>query len=497
MKKARKVLSLILALVMVLALAVTANAQNVTVDPEGPATITIENASKGVTYYVYKVFGATVNEEKSIAYTYEGDLPSTLSGVFQKVGTTKYVERKPDVKDDAIIAAVEEYVKTATPINNTTTAEGTTPGTVNTDGGKMVFTVDYGYYVIKSNLSTDVKLTVDSTTPNASVYDKATATVPHFPTTDGKKSDKETYKIGETVTYTVTFNTANWVGEGEKAKQVKEYTFTDTLPKFLSDVDVTSVTIKQTGKTDETLDKDFDDNGTMTIDWLLPNGDSAYDNGAQIVIVYTATVNDKVVIGPEAENKNVITASWTYTDNSTVPEDDKPKAEETIYSYSFEMVKVNNNDEALAGASFSLYDVETGGNPISLVEVGTGTNIYRLAITTGTESVDAEDTRKTVVTTPADGKITIQGLANGTYWMEETEAPNGYNKLTERKSVTIENANKTSSTADGFRIVNQTGLELPDTGGIGTTIFTVVGGVLMVGAAILFITKKRSEDING
>lgn len=547
MKNMKKLFSLVLALVMMMALVVTAGAESTAVqvvEAGGTdATITINNASKGVTYWVYKVFGATVSaannndgESESIAYTFDGDLTEAgLNELFEKVGNTNYVQMKKDAERAAVLKAVEDYALGTTPVNGE-------DGTVSTNGGKLQFKVGYGYYVIKSNLSTDVKLTVDSTHPNAEVNDKSSAETPHFDPNEGKKVNQETVKIGEQVTYTVKFITANWVGADKDSKQVKSYTFTDTLPTFLSDVNVTGITVKQTGKSDETLPvQQFDDNKSITIDWAdetpADSGTfvSKYDNGAVIEITYTARVNGNATIGETTANKNEITATWNYTDGSNGGSD---KTSEDVYTYSFEMVKytkIGNTNTPLAGAKFSLYSEATGGDPIKLVKVSD--NVYRLAVTEGDNAdlttvpgtnEDGEQVQVpnpdlvTVIETPAEtGKLTIQGLAGyrfervenqdgtvtttrrdaSTYWLEEVEAPNGYNKLTERKEVTISNANiesndlanADSNSVVGVYVENNTGAELPSTGGIGTTIFYVVGGVLMVGAAILFLTKKRSE----
>ena len=98
------------------------------------------------------------------------------------------------------------------------------------------------------------------------------------------------------------------------------------------------------------------------------------------------------------------------------------------------------------------------------------------------------------------GKVTVKGLdANTIYWLEETEAPAGYNKLASRVRVEIEEANLTTTmTGDtwatgngGVQITNQAGTELPSTGGMGTTIFYVLGSILAVGAIVLLVTKKR------
>ena len=99
--------------------------------------------------------------------------------------------------------------------------------------------------------------------------------------------------------------------------------------------------------------------------------------------------------------------------------------------------------------------------------------------------------------------MTISGLANGTYWLEETAAPAGYNMLESRQSITIEGANKNATvtegvyTEGGVQVINEAGTVLPSTGGMGTTIFYTLGGVLVVGAAILLVTKKRVHDVEG
>ena len=102
----------------------------------------------------------------------------------------------------------------------------------------------------------------------------------------------------------------------------------------------------------------------------------------------------------------------------------------------------------------------------------------------------------TVLTTGENGKIEIDGLDADTYYLREVEAPAGYNKLAEDKKVTITGAtDETTYTTVVTKINNQSGTELPSTGGIGTTIFYIVGGVLVVGAVVLLVTKKRMNNV--
>lgn len=105
------------------------------------------------------------------------------------------------------------------------------------------------------------------------------------------------------------------------------------------------------------------------------------------------------------------------------------------------------------------------------------------------------DTAATKVITDADGAASFDGIANGTYKLEETAAPAGYNLLTEPVTVTVNGATATADNLSALtvtkQIENNTGSLLPSTGGVGTTMMFIVGGALALGAAVLFVTKKR------
>ena len=149
-----------------------------------------------------------------------------------------------------------------------------------------------------------------------------------------------------------------------------------------------------------------------------------------------------------------------------------------------------DNKVSLAGAKFQLLDKD--GNAINFTEVtGTAVPTYR---------VDAEGT-VTEITTDANGKFELVGLDEGSYKLHETEAPEGYNKLAADIDViitsTYDDANLTAdyqinnAAPATIEVENKTGSLLPETGGIGTTIFTVVGIALMVAAVVFLVTKKR------
>lgn len=459
----KKLISLILALVMVMGLAVTASAQDVTYSGEntGNGTITVTNAAKGVTYTIYKLFDATVSEDgKAINYT--GSIPTELESYFAKDAagniTAKDAAKNGSEMSDNLRAALKAWAGSATSLLG---AEA--------DGSQLCFkNLPYGYYVVTTTQG-QTAISVNSTNPTAEIIDKNTTTPQLTKAVNGT-----TFSIGDTITYTLTFTTANYDGE----TKITRYSIEDTLPEWLSDVTVTKVTI---GGLDYKVEGNYPQfsEKQIIIPWTDTNGNSLYANGAQVVITYTATLNNKATIGATG---NTNTAKLHYNNGNT------PEQNQTVYSYSFDVVKTDSNKNILTGAEFELYDAQTGGNKIPLVKESEG--VYHVA----DQSERVENFTSAVITA---GKASIKGLKNGTYYLEETKAPEGYNKLTTRQELTIDGTNLdatisgTDYTNGGVQVINNAGSELPSTGGMGTTLFYVLGGLMMVGAAVVLVTKKR------
>ena len=193
------------------------------------------------------------------------------------------------------------------------------------------------------------------------------------------------------------------------------------------------------------------------------------------------------MIGTEG-NKN---ETWLkYGNNGSVT------SETTTYSYSFDLVKTDSDGTLLAGAKFKLYNDKDCKTEIKLV--ADGDNAYRVA-TTGETAVESIETN-------ASSALTIKGLkGTTTYYLKEIEAPKGYNELENAFEFTIASANISSNLSEtnnkwdegkstGIHIINKAGTTLPSTGGMGTTVFYVVGGGLMAVAVVLLGTKKRMEN---
>lgn len=214
--------------------------------------------------------------------------------------------------------------------------------------------------------------------------------------------------------------------------------------------------------------------------------------GTQIVVTYTAVLTADAKVGRTNPNTN---KTWLeYGDDNKTTSD-----EAKVYTYQFQLVKTDEGSlpagtpemvyQILEGAEFRLYDAETGGNEIQFVKEDEG--VYRVAT--------KEEQDKTVVIEA--GSPILKGLDKKTYWLEETKAPKGFNKLTERVEVQITGDNLATGLGQeykgslgGVQVVNHAGTMLPFTGGMGTTIFYVLGICLIIGSAIVLVLRRRGSS---
>ncbi len=498
MRYLTKLISLLLTLTMISALALPAFAQDVGTNAAGKGTITISNAAKGETYKIYKLFDACVSPDGgSIAYT--GTIPDSLTTYFT-ADASGNISATDDAKNgdemsDGLRTALKAWTETATEITH-----------AESDGSALNFKgLDYGYYVVTTTQG-EQAISVDSTKPNVTIVDKNSST----PSNLTKTVDDDQINIGDTVTYTVTFKTSNYDGGGTTAQKIVSYTIEDTLPDFLENVQVTSIIVDNDGDAATTNDQtdvtaQFT-NKKITIEWYdETNGKFLYDNGATVTMVYTAKVTDKAAIDG-AGNTNKVTLTWEKEGDPDNP--GKLETEETIYTFAIALKKVDEKGQALGGAVFQL--------PFYVKETPAADGAYIYASTVADTGLTNQ------LTTPdTDGVIIVKGVADGTYEISEVTAPDGYNKLLNPVSVTAtktgattthttfyldengdfveqETATTTKVVLDNDKIaatavlvVNKTGAELPSTGGPGTTLFYILGGILAVGAGVLLVTKKR------
>ncbi len=477
MKHARKLASLLLALVMVFALATTAFAA-------GNGTITVKNTVKDADYTIYRLFdlesyaGSGENDAHSykVADKWTNYFADGAEGRnYFDVDGNGYVTAKANAN---LVEFTQKALTYAT--NNTIANDGTTKGT----GEDIQFTgLDLGYYLVDSSVGALCALT--TTDPNGEVIEKnANPTLDKDVKEDstGTWGDKNDAEIGEDVEFKATITVQGFA---------KDYVMHDKMDDGLTYKEVTSVTLNGnivtasgnyevvTSTTDQCT---FEVKFSETFCASLKSGDV-------IVVYYKATLNDNAVV-KEPENNN---AHLEYKDNNGKTHNTE-KSNTKTYTWELPVLKYANGNTAnvLAGAKFSLYTDEACTIAVKFHEVKAEgkTTVYR---------VEPNGT-VTEITTDNTGKFRIEGLDAGTYYLKETEAPVGYNKLNTVVTVTIDHSGKINATtekpegATQIEVENKAGTELPSTGGMGTTLFYVLGSVLVVGAVVLLVTRKRMSN---
>lgn len=477
MNNLKKILTPFLTLLALVFVCGAVSAQTVDSGAGGSATITINNASQGQTYTVYKLFDATVDGNGAISYK----LPSGKTSLGD--GSTWF---EVDAKGN--VTAKENADVSSDAFKTWAASFGTQAATAVAADNTVTFTnLAYGYYYVQSSLGATI--TVDSTNPDATIKDKNT-TAPNIPDdnngggkhilVNGETVDSTTAKVGDTVNYQIKFEATNYVTTETDSKQITKYTIIDT-PTNLS-IDKSTVVVKVGDQTVTTnVDTQVDDSGKMTIvlTWADTAGKTIYNSPSTVVITYNATVTKGAA---DAAATNSATIGYNTADNPnedpTPVDPDKPTDTTEVKTYQFTLNKVDTSSNQLTGATFKLYDAATDGNEIKVVKVSDG--VYRVAEASeeGTE-IEA-------------GSAIIKGLKGDDtkYYLEETKAPNGYNILTERKEVTISSTETNTS-----NVINKAGAELPSTGSFGTKVFYLVGSILLIGALIFMISKRRMNNM--
>ena len=476
-KTIKKLMAALLAVALLCVMAVPAFAA------EGAATgtgnngsITITNAAKDETYTIYRIFDlesySGTNYSYKLSSKWLGLANDTTFKSYFDITTGGYVVPKDAYTEDAaktFAAAALAFAKSTTaPIANDGSA-------VATDTTVSFTGLQLGYYLVDTTQGTLCSL--DTTADHVDIKDKTVG--PNIDKkivdADGNNGTKSnTASIGDVIHYKVTISAK---------KGATGYVLNDTMTEGLTFNNDVNVTVNGTALTsgDFSVTTPGDNGATFKVTFT-----ESYLNGltadTNIVVTYSATLNEKAAISGD---QNTNTAQLKYGNSSTV------KDQTTTTSFKFDLVKTDSTGMLLAGAKFKLYDAASGGNEIKLVKINA--NTYRVA-KSGETGVEIE--------TVGTGYITINGLGNGDYWLEETQQPTGYNKLSTREKLTVKDGNLSTTMTGttwnegdgGVHIINKSGTVLPSTGGMGTTLFYVLGGGLMVAAVVLLVTKKRMEN---
>ena len=503
MKRTRRMLSFVLALVLCLAMGITAFAAN-------DGSIIITNATAGQTYKAYKIFTASPSNPEDVTsdiiYTATKD-QTEITGFdtfFDKAldeDGNYSITKKAGASDEELI----QWVKN----NFNDLKQGSAIGGTWTDNDTYTFSgLDYGYYYITSSLGTVV--TIDTAGKNVEVVDKNDS-VPTGPvkkiTAEGSAIDpsldqsgisvvNNDTSVGSTETFTVTFNATNWVkseddqtsGSGTAGTKIERWNFTDT-PEGLA-IDASTVKIYVNGTDDEhdvtrtVTDINVDANGvlTFTIPWVDGQGKHLYPAetpGSELIpvtIVYDAKITADAATAV-APNEVVI----KYNDNTQVGQE----AVTDTYTYKFKLDKKDEKGAALDGAEFELFFAP---------ETGNSENPLTFVLENGVYRYDPEGTVTRIKPTGTDATAKIIGLDNASYILKEVVVPKGYNKAADTKVSGLSRVDAEETSINTVTIKNLKGAELPSTGGMGTTIFYVVGAILVIGAGVVLIARRRMNS---
>lgn len=500
MKNLKKAASLILAVMMILSLAVPAFAA----PSQGTITITNVDLPDGDNgeYKASKIFDISEGSDGAVVYTINEDSPwfglviarvgddyqSIIDGI--KVSgvnggvytlTANVLVPGQDAEEGQTYVNATDFVEKATAWYNAHKTEiDAAAANMTNVGGHPTATVDYGYYYV----NTGVGALVNVNSASVAVTDKGQNDMPF-----DKEIDKHTANVGDQVGYKIT----------SKVPDTKEYTkftykITDTLDNGLTLVDNIKVVINVPG-VGGTEGKTVDLTGNNTIYTKNVNGQTFTLDfnmkaltankeyvGAELVITYNATVNNNAVAKIEWNN-----AKLEFTNKGKI---ETITDKDYVYTYQLVIDKTDGGSNKLAGAQFALKN--SNGDYYHVDEI-TG-------VVTWGDRADA-----TIMITDENGAADFKGLsAAETYALEEIEAPEGYNKINEDITVildqltdadaagsqngTVDLTNRFVSTQE---VANYSGNLLPETGGIGTTIFYIAGAVLVIGASVLLITRRR------
>ena len=472
MKKLKKLFAVMLSLVMVLAMGITSFAAKVT--DEYTDTITVSNLAEGVdtTLNVYNIIYLDQNAE----------------------GNQTWVVvdwARPYVEEDA--ATGKFTITNAEGLRAAADKQSSADVTVTEPGTSHDFTnLPIGAYVIRAF---DTKGTYSLMVANT--YDKdgtymasktASVTAKMEKYNVKKEADDKFVHRGQTVNFTITTQMApKTSGEGENKKTLTSFKVKDTSKGLKADSFVLGeVTINGVKKIVDASKADAVENADGTVTYTVDLSDfiASTASGSTIVVKYSAVVEDD----HKYNNSATTEANTVKYEPSTV----------TGFEGSVTLEKVDKKGNVLNGAEFQLLKVtpakeegaEATKTPVSVVPVkdASGKAIageYKVAL-------EGEEGATTLVAT--NGTLKVTGLDEGNYEFKETKAPTGYSVNSANKAFTITASDNAEVSVDAGQFVNTKLSALPETGGIGTTIFTIVGCGIMIAAAGLFFASRRKEN---
>ena len=534
MKNVKKLLGILLIMALVMSMGIIA------AFAAGNGSITIDNAIVGEKYTLYKIFdltygGSGTSTEVTVP---QDDAQNVITESYQPVSYTYTKGGDTDAFYNALVAATNMFKLTLVPGSTNVytveriTSNAPTDVTPATDRDVIAFmkdnisklpsdrqigeevtadsttvswaNLDYGYYYAES--SAGALVTIDSTLPNATIKEKnsipsqdkkqAIGTVAPAAATDYTDEEQQV-QVGDHVWYQIEITD----GKGTDTA----ITLTDTLSNGLTNDKNVKVYLKS-GEAEEAevtasaTTWAFDGEQTDARFKIVFAADyvKTLKEGDKLFVRFSATVNTKaaedIVDGTDTVSKEDNTSTLDYSNQSST---DKVE----VVTYKFQLDKSDMKYKDLLGAKFKLYRGSIADANLVKFSAGTTENSIPVLLVDPDGTIEEIDLTATGLNS---AKVIIKGLDKDTYVLRETKAPEGYNAAADQTVAdtvlvaidgTITDVVDTTAGDDSVvTVVNQQGTELPSTGGVGTTIFYVLGTILVLGAGVLLITRRRMSS---
>lgn len=511
MKKFKKLASMMLALVMALTMTLSL------VSADGTYTITINNKVTGHTYEAYQIFtgdlsngvlsnivwgsGVTSDGQTALQNKYDDAEIKSAAGVAEALTNDNAVQF---AKDAAGYLTTTKAVSTYSEADKKYTIDGLAAGyyLVKDQNDSLAGKDDaYTSYILKVVGNTNVtpksaKPTVDKQVHDETADAEAGATDGWGESADHAINESFQFKLIANLPADTDFNAY------EKYKVVFNDTMSDGVTfESIASVTVDGVTLTSEQYTTTATTGKAGGSWTLEITDIKSISGVNLTDGADIVVIYNAHLNEKAQVNHESgntTNQNKVYLEYSNNPNASGEGELGKTPEDIVWVFTYEVdnTKVNatdsENKKPLAGAGFRLYD-STGNTEIGLIYDGT-LSAYR--------PVKNGETAEEMTSAESTGVFNIKGLDAGTYILKETTVPAGYNKcadttvdITATHVEAADGASATTTLSSDSNVTNtienKQGSTLPETGGMGTTIFYVVGAILVLGAGILLITRRR------
>lgn len=513
MKSIKRIIALLLTAVMTMTMSVTAFAAGPT---NCSLTVNVKNGQdlKGQTINLYKLFDVTVSsDKKNYSYTV-----SNAAGYKDALVEVLGSPITTNSKDEEIAKAVKDLGKnnsigvqnfankfTAKALKSNLASTATSNKIADSKKSHTFTGLAAGYYLVYVTGGKEIQSSLVTVEEGKTNTVNLKTEAPSIT----KKAEQDTVSIGQVVKYTVTGSVPDTTGYDKYV-----YTIHDELSNgldFVNDANGTAVTdstvnvtvafkaagVSATGTTPTTATLDTTNNKKMSLDlsaWVRAN---QINKGKEFTVTYYAKVNKDAVV----TEKN--SATLEYGNNPSDTTTTTPSEAKTpTYPLNINKIKAGTTDDRLAGAKFSLYNSES--------DATSGTNAIKVTGSNGNYVVDPTSENTVFESVKSiDGQnynLRVNGLAAGTYYLVETDAPAGYNKLTDPIKVEIKKStnedvnawtlfNNDENVNDKIiDVENSTGSILPSTGGMGTIAFTVVAALLVLGVAVSFIRDRKREN---